>query len=190
MKEDQELVKLVLAGDMRAFEELVRRYEAGILRFTYNMVRSKESAEDITQEVFIAAYNKLYTFKQQYKFSTWLYQIARNKCIDYGRKYGNVQSVNLDYLNLPSREMSPENIVEFKETKRKVEDFIATLSDIDRQILILRYSYEQLTFGDIAEIIKLGESAVKKRYYKIYDRYEEFIEKNKCGESLKKVLDI
>src|SRR4051812_5783748 len=96
MKEDIELIRAVLKGDINSFEEIVARYEMGIVRFIYNMIRNKETAEDLTQEVFINAYKKLHSFRQEYKFSTWLYQIAKNKCIDHIRKYGKTQEVNME----------------------------------------------------------------------------------------------
>jgi RNA polymerase sigma factor (sigma-70 family) len=189
VREDQELVKLVLAGESKAFEELVRRYEAGVFRFIYNMVNNKETTEDITQETFISAYNKLYTFKNSCKFSSWLYQIAKNRCIDHIRKYSNKKEVGAELLNVIPSDVSPESFVEYMEMKNTVESFITTLGDVERQILFLRYSYEHLTFGDIADILKMGEAAVKKRYYKIYDKYEVYIEKRAGNGGLKKVME-
>lgn len=174
MKEDLELIRAVLRGDMNSFEEIVARYEMGIVRFIYNMIRDKEAAEDLTQEVFINAYKKLHTFRQEYKFSTWLYQIAKNKCIDYIRKYGKAQEVNVEDVRISSCELSPEGYMEYKETRHIVEKFICTLKDLDKQILILRYSQEHLTFGDIAALLNMSESSVKKRYYKIHDKFEAY----------------
>ena len=86
MEEDIRLIKGILNGDVKCFEALINKYEMKILKFIYYKVGQKEVAEDICQEVFITAYNKLNTFKYDYAFSSWLYTIARNKCIDYGRK--------------------------------------------------------------------------------------------------------
>lgn len=174
MKEDTELIRSVLKGDINSFEEIVDRYEMGIVRFIYNMIRNKETVEDLTQEVFINAYKKLHTFRQEYKFSTWLYQIAKNRCIDHIRKYGKAQEINTEEVHINSSELSPESYAEYRETKYIIEKFISTLKSLDRQILILRYSQEHLTFGDIAALLNMSESAVKKRYYKIHDKFEDF----------------
>ena len=178
--QDKEIVERILNGDVQAFELIINRYEMSIARFIYQMVRDKETAEDLTQEVFILAYNKLFTYKSDYKFSAWLYRIARNKTIDYIRKEGKVKSVNLDDIGpICSNESSPEEIIEFRELKETIESFIKTLDIIDKQILILRYTKHELTFNDIADMLNMSLSSVKKRYYKIYDKYEKYVSRNK-----------
>lgn len=175
MDEDLKLVNEVLNGNIDSFNILVNKYELVILRFIFNMIRDKEAAEDITQEVFITLYNKLYTYKDQYKFSNWLFQIARNKSIDYIRKYKRVYEANMeDVREMVSQEISPEQSAEYKETKKLVESFIKDLNEIDKQIVILRYSGNYVTFTDIAEILNMSESAVKRRYYKTRDKFKEF----------------
>lgn len=180
--EDLKLVQEVLKGNIDNFNILVNKYEFTILRFVYNTLKDREAAEDITQEVFITVYNKLYTFNKNYKFSNWLFQIARNKCIDYIRKYKRVYEANVEEVgDIASAEISPEQSVEFKETKKLVEIFINTLNDVDKQIIILRYSNEHITFSDMAEILKMTESAVKRRYYKARDKFKEFRIKKEEG---------
>lgn len=177
--QDKEIVERILNGDVQAFELIINRYEISIARFIYQMVRDKETAEDLTQEVFILAYNKLFTYKSDYKFSAWLYRIARNKTIDYIRKEGKVKSVNLDDIGpICSNESSPEEIIEFRELKETIESFIKTLDIIDKQILTLRYTKHELTFNDIADMLNMSLSSVKKRYYKIYDKYEKYLSRN------------
>lgn len=175
MEEDLRLVLEILKGNIDSFNILVNKYELSILRFVYNTVRDKEAAEDITQEVFITVYNKLYTFNKEYKFSNWLFQIARNKCIDYVRKYKRVYEANVEEVGeMVSREISPEQSTEFKEVKKLIENFLETLNDTDKQIILLRYSDDDMTFSDIAEVLRLGESVVKKRYYKARERFREY----------------
>lgn len=176
------LVLEVLKGNIDSFNILVNKYEFIILKFVYNTIKDREAAEDITQEVFITVYNKLYTFKKEYKFSNWLFQIARNKCIDYVRKYKRVYEANVeDVHELASNEISPEQNAEYKEVKKLVEDFINTLNDIDKQIIILRYSNERVTFLDISEILNMSESAVKRRYYKTREKFKDFRLKKEKG---------
>lgn len=178
MDEDLKLVKETLNGNIDSFNIIVNKYEIFILKFIYNMIKDREAAEDIAQEVFITVYNKLYMYNSSYKFSNWLLQISKNKCIDYIRKYKRVYEANLeDVRDLSSKEISPEQSVEYKETKERVEKFINSLGDIDRQIIILRYT-EELTFLDIGEILNMSESAVKRRYYKARDKFKSnFINK-------------
>ncbi len=175
MEDDLKLVQEVLKGNIDSFNILVNKYEFAILRFVYNTVRDREASEDITQEVFITVYNKLYTYNKQYKFSNWLYQIAKNKCIDYVRKYKRVYEANVEEAyEAISNEASPEQSAEFKEVKKMVEAFLNTLNDLDKQIVLLRYTNERMTFMDIAEVLNMGESAVKRRYYKARERFSEY----------------
>lgn len=174
MDEDIKLVKAVLNGNVDSFNIIVNKYEMTILRFIYNMLRDREASEDIAQEVFITVYNKLYMYNSSYKFSNWILQIARNKCIDYIRKYKRVYESNLeDAAELTSKEISPEQCAEFNETKQRVLSFINGLNEVDKQLIILRYTQE-LTFYDIGEILNMSESAVKRRYYKLRDRFREY----------------
>lgn len=172
--EDIKLVNSVLQGDIESFNIIVSKYELMVLKFIYNMIKQKEAAEDITQEVFITIYNKLYLYDKKHSFSNWILQVSKNKCIDYMRKYNKVYESDIDEAyNVSSKDMSPEEIAEFNETKLSIKKYIETLEEIDKQILILRYS-QNLTFIDIAEILKLTESTVKRRYYKVRENYKGF----------------
>jgi DNA-directed RNA polymerase specialized sigma24 family protein len=87
MPGDDEIIRGVLAGDLAAFGLLVRRYQASVLRFAHNMIRDRHEAEDLGQEVFVAAYRSLHTYDaRRCQFSTWLLVIARNKCLNMLRK--------------------------------------------------------------------------------------------------------
>lgn len=184
MEQDLKLVKEILNGNIDSFNIIVNKYEYMIFKFIYNMVRNKEASEDITQEVFINVYNKLYLYDSKYKFSNWIFQIARNKTIDYIRKYKRTYEANIDEIEeYASKDISPEQWTEYMESKKNIENFISTLSEIDREIVILRYSSEGITFSDIAETINMSESAVKRRYYKVREKYREIAnsEEKRCG---------
>jgi len=178
VEEDLKLVDQVLKGNIDSFNILVNKYELSILKFTYNMIRDKEAAEDITQEVFIIVYKKIYTYNREYKFSSWVFQIARNKCIDFMRKYKRVYEANIDNeKDNSSKDISPEAMAELRETKREIQKFINTLEEIDREILVLRYS-EEITFIEMAVILNINKATIKRRYYKIRERYKDFISLN------------
>lgn len=182
MDEDLKLVSEVLSGNMDSFNIIVNKYGMPIMRFIYNMVKDKEAAEDISQEVFIAVYNKLYTYKNTYKFSNWLYQIARNKAIDYIRKYRRVYESNIEeILNIESRDESPEQAAEYSETKNMIEKFINSLDEYDRQIVILKYSSKDITFLDISQILNMNESSVKRRYYRARDEFKDMMSVRERG---------
>lgn len=184
IKDDLELVEEILKGNMDAFNIIVNKYELSIFKFVYNMVRSREAAEDITQEVFITIYNKLYLYNKAYKFSNWVFQVARNKSIDYVRKYKRVYESSIEeYENLSSYKNEIEDTAMYDELISTIVKFINTLSQEDKQILYLRYNNEELTFKDISEVLNLTESTVKRRYYKIRDNFnnQQNNTERRCG---------
>lgn len=177
MNDDVKLVREILKGNMDSFNLIIGKYEPSILNFTYRMVRNYEAAQDITQEVFITLYNRLYTYKQEHKFSNWLFQIARNKTVDYIRKYRRVHEVNIeDAENTLCCSSNMDESINYLETRQEVEGFMKTLNETDRQILILKYGNRNSTFSDIAQILGMGESAVKGRYYRLKDKFKTFIQ--------------
>ncbi|MGH4140454.1 RNA polymerase sigma factor [Clostridium sp.] len=181
MQEDLNLIESILDGNVDSFNILVNKYELTVLRFIYNMIKDKEASEDITQEVFITVYNKLYLYDKNHKFSNWLLQISKNKCIDYIRKYKRVYESNIeDITNIMSKEMSPEQVAEFKETKETIESYLNCLNEIDRQILIIKYS-QNITFYDLAQILEMTESNVKRRYYSSREKFKTFISQKEKG---------
>lgn len=169
------LVEETLNGKIKSFEDLVSKYEIVVMRFIYSMIKDKQISEDITQEVFITVYNKLYTFDSKYKFYSWILRIAKNKCIDHIRKYSKINETNIDEtLGISSKEISPENIIEFKETKEIIRRYINNLGELDKQIIMLRYS-SNVTFGEISKILDISESSVKRRYYKIKEQFKKYM---------------
>ncbi len=161
--EDAILVSNVLKGDVDSFQVIVEKYQLNILRFIYGMIKQKEASEDITQEVFITVYNKLDMYNNKYSFINWVLQIAKNKTIDYMRKYRKVYESDI----------GPEESLEYLEVKENVNKYIKTLDQVDKQILNLRYS-QNLTFRDIGEILDITETTVKRRYYKVRDGFKVF----------------
>lgn len=176
--EDITLVNNVLKGDVSSFEKIVEKYQLNVLRFVYTMLKEKEASEDITQEVFITVYNKLSMYDNKYSFLNWILQIAKNKTIDYTRKHRKIYESNIDEAyDISTKAMGPEDTAEYNETKRRVENYIQALEITDKQILSLRYT-EDLTFKEIADIIGITETTVKRRYYKIRDGFKAY--SNKC----------
>jgi RNA polymerase sigma-70 factor (ECF subfamily) len=179
--DDSELVKDILDGKVDSFNVIIYKYESSIFKFILTMVKDGEEAKDLTQEVFITMYNKLYTYRGQSKFSSWLYQIARNKSMDYLRKTKGVIKLSIENAwDVSSKELLPEQWLEFKETKNEVQNFIKCLDDTTRQILILKGSNEDFKFADIAEILNINVGTVKTKYYRLWDKYNSFINEERC----------
>lgn len=178
---DSELVRDILNGNIESFDKIINKYEYSVYRFIFAMVRDAEEAKDITQEVFITLYNKLYMYRGKSKFSSWLYKIARNKSVDYIRKNKKVIPLNIeDAWDISSSELLPEQWLEFKETREELQSFIESLDNITKHILILKSSDSSLKLADIAEILNINISTVKTKYYRLWDKYNSFISEKRC----------
>lgn len=171
--EDIKLVEGILSGDVECFNQLMMKYEPIVQRFVYNMIKEKHTAEDISQEVFITIYNKIDMYNRKCKLSSWILQIAKNKTIDYIRKYKKAVETDIQEVRgVATDELSPEEALEVKETKEEIKSYIDGLNQEDKQIIILKYS-KGITFDDIAEIIDMKVSTVKRRFYKAREGFRK-----------------
>ena len=170
MKDDSEIIKEVLNGNTKNFNSLVIKYESMIQKYIYCSVRNKELTSDLTQEVFISVYEKLYTYNTGLKFSNWILKIAKNKCIDYIRKSKKLQEINIDDIPCIASDYNiPECTAELHELRDNIKNFINSLEKNDRDILILKCLNDNMRFIDVAQILDISESRVKRRFYKIKD---------------------
>lgn len=161
MKADNELVAEALTGTRPAFAELVRRYQKPLLRLALRFTRDAVAAEDVVQECFIKAYNKLNLFEGRASFKSWLYQIAINTAKNRMRK------PSAEVVNLADVEMADHSSSEAKLLKCALEDRLAKEVDAlpprQRTALWLRI-FEDLSFKEIAEIMACPYDTAKANY--------------------------
>ncbi|WP_461205163.1 RNA polymerase sigma factor [Clostridium sp. DL1XJH146] len=173
-KSDELLVMEILNGNIKSFEKIVEKYQTVIIRYVNNFVKDQSIAEDISQEVFITIYNKLKQYNNKYKFSNWMFQIAKNKTIDYIRKKKRLNETIIEGAYDLSSNDNLEEIIEFNETKKYINEYINTLDKESKQILSIRYTSNK-TFKDISKILNISESTVKRKYYNVRKNFSEFI---------------
>jgi RNA polymerase sigma-70 factor (ECF subfamily) len=170
---DPVLVRAAAAGDIDAFEALVRLYQQPVWRFLCHLVRDPALAEDLAQETFLRAYRKLDGFAHQSRFSTWLFQIARNAGIDALRSRDRGARL-LEVVPLPAARPSPEGGAE-------LEAGLASLSPKLREALlvveVLGYRYREA-----AVILDAPEGTVKSRVHQARERLVAWMEAD-TGES-------
>jgi len=169
---DEELVDAFQAGDLSAFDDLVRRWERKIQAAIYRVMGTEDEARDLCQEAFLKAYRALGSFKREARFSSWLYQIALNLCRDRmrrrkGRTMVSLETLETDAPLLRSTEHgpSPLELVEASALSRAVADAVSELPDEQREVIVLK-EYQDLTFLEIAEILDVPLSTVKTRLYR------------------------
>ncbi len=171
---EKQLAKKAKSGDRQAFTELIDIYKDRIYHMAYRMVNNREEAEDIAQETFIRVYSNLDRFDEAYKFSTWIYRIATNLCIDRIRKKKAQFSLDesldgeegLDgYSRLATNQLTPEMEVVQGELQNEVQHAIQSLPSKYRSIVILKY-LQDLSLAEISEITNLPISTVKTRIHR------------------------
>lgn len=169
-----EIITRASRGDQQAFTELVRRFEPQVHAVCLKMVHNQETARDLTQETFVKAFGALDSFDRSFTFSTWLYKIARNTCIDHFRRQ-KLETYSLDaplqtkegqmQRDFPSPIHSPERHLLLKERGRLITDAIESLPDKYREVIQLRHKQE-LAYEEIAEILSVPLGTVKARLFR------------------------
>ena len=161
--EDNDLVARTLDGDVRSYEELVRRYERLVGRVLYSYARREISVEDLVQETFLRAYDRLETFNPDYRFKTWLLAIANNLGVDTLRRRRETVEFNPEiHASLAS---GPEAEAVEADRSRSIQEAVGALPEIYGVPLVLRYS-EEMSYAEIAEVLDVTIPAVKSRLFR------------------------
>lgn len=162
--EDKELVILAVKGDSKAFEQLVFRYEKPIFIYIQRFLAQKETAEDITQETFIKIFRSLKTFDPEYKFKTWIYTVATNTVYDWLRKAKNnkelfiIDDPDTNFETIGTSDAYKE--LEEKQNKEHIDNALTKLKPVYQTVIVLYYR-DELTYDEIAQVLKVPINTVK-----------------------------
>jgi RNA polymerase sigma-70 factor (ECF subfamily) len=160
--DDSILVQAAQDGDVDAFEELVRRYQATIYRVALRMLGSRADAQDATQETFVRAWRALPRFRHDSTISTWLYRIVTRRALD---KIATRRATGtLDEVELESGP-DPAQAAEHRERLGAIRRAIANLPPEQRAALVLR-EFEGLSYQEVADVLGASLSAVKGRIHR------------------------
>ena len=170
MINEKELIRQVLSGNDDAFAQLVTVYEKQVYHLCLKMTGSSEDAADLAQEAFFKAWKGLRFYKFESSFSTWLFRLTTNVCIDHLRKQKrkNVLSLTVDdeedgqEMELMDREPLPEEQLLSRERNCQIRTAMTRLDEAARTILVLRV-VEDLTYEQIGQILDLNVGTVKSR---------------------------
>ncbi|WP_291350732.1 sigma-70 family RNA polymerase sigma factor [Desulfosporosinus sp.] len=165
IKGDEELIQAILAGNGEGYADIVERYQTGLFRTAYYYTQNVEDARDLTQDIFIKAYNNLTVFRQGSAFSTWLYRIAVNHCLDWCRKKKPQYVEASCFDNLCTEEDSPEDLFLQQEIASEVQTAVASLPPIYSTVLILYY-FQDFSPQQIAEITDAPKRTVETRLFR------------------------
>lgn len=159
---DNELITAFQQGDESAFAALVDRYRTRVVNIAYRFLGDPDSAQDAAQEVFVKIYTSAKSFRPNAAFTTWLYRITANACVDEIRKRRRSKTESSNELPefVSDSSTSPEEQVRLSELAREVRAAIAALPENQRMAVILQ-RYEELSYRQIADVLKTSIPAVE-----------------------------
>ncbi len=174
---ERSLLRRLRERDERAFRELLELHRDRVFNITYRMLGNRAEAEDVAQEVFITVFKTIENFREEAKFSTWLYRVTVNHCknrIKYLARRHDRDRDELDEtsvgangttLGQPVRAAQPDRVLEGIQMEGILKDAIASLDEEQRTVVILR-DIEDLSIEEICEITDLPDGTVKSRLHR------------------------
>ena len=180
--QDLKTIRRCKRGEEAAFAEILSRYRGAIYNLCYRMTRNPEDARDLAQEVFIKVFRLLDRFDENYAFSSWLFRIATNHCIDHLRRnrlrflaLDGVGSDGEEYeVQLPDPGPRPDTVLQRKEAMARLDEVIADLPPHYKAITLLRHD-QQLSYEEIAEILQLPLGTVKARIHRARNLVQQML---------------
>jgi RNA polymerase sigma-70 factor, ECF subfamily len=186
---DDELLDRFAAGDAAAFGELLKRYRVPLYNFIARSVRDTEAAADLLQEVFTRVIQHAGEFSRNSKFSTWLYAIARNLCIDHGRRMSHRRHASLDVATangaspersgatpwverLPRDQPDVDTSAASSGLRRRIAEAVEALPEEQREVFLMR-QVQHLSFAEIAAVVGVSENTIKSRMRYALERLQE-----------------
>jgi len=166
----EDLMARIAEGDDSAFETLVHRYQTSILNLIYRFIGDRTQAKDLAQEVFIRVWQSARTYQPKAKFTTWIYRITANLCLNelksarrkkwFSFNHSNEDAENTIEETLSDGAPSAEDLLLAKERSRQIANALQSLSENQRMALVLK-RYDDLSYAEIAQIIGCSVSAVE-----------------------------
>ena len=173
-RKDEELVAAILDGETEQYTELVRRYQGRVVNYLYRLLHSVDDAHDLAQDVFLRVYRALDRYNPEYKFSTWLFRVARNAAIDVVRKR-KLQVVSMhgqeredgtsSAWDFPDGGPGPYGDARNRERGDAIRLAIEELPMEYRELISLRH-YAELSYGEIAEMKDMPLGTVKNKLFR------------------------
>ena len=185
-EEEMRIIAKVLDGDTNAFEALVEDQKKVVFNLALRMLGNEEDAYDISQDAFLKAYTNLASFRGDCKFSSWLYKLTTNLCLDFIRKRNRHKVVPLvfeddngdsEYMEIPDDTYSPEACTEQKQLRESVRAGLSKLAPQQREILVLR-EIGGLRYDEIGRQLNLEEGTVKSRIFRARKKLCEILSKD------------
>ncbi len=181
--DDSILLNAFVQGDANAFEILLGRHRRALFNFLLRSVRDADRAEDLLQEVFLRVIQNASDFQGQAKFTTWLYTIARNLCVDHARKMSHRRHASLDaapagrdsgamHERIARSDPPPDRQAVAPALRDRIAHAVEALPEEQREVFLMR-QLQGLSFADIAAVVGVSENTIKSRMRYALERLQE-----------------
>ena len=185
MNEEKALIERILSGDQEAFAILVEQHQKQVYNLCLRMVSNSADAEDLAQEAFVKAWKGLRFYKFESSFSTWLYRLTSNVCIDFLRRQKRRTAVSLTSpeeadsteFDVTDLQPGPEELAIHRDDQRAVSKAMSQLDEEHRLVLTLRV-VEELSYEQIADVLGVKTGTVKSRLARARNRLRNILVQN------------
>lgn len=170
MMTDVELISKILDGDENLLKNLIDRYKDQVLKICYGLTQNQSDAEDVTQEVFIEVYQSLSTFRNESKFSTWIYRISINKSLNFIRKqkrlkiFNSIEELftgkNVNRIEQADSSRLPDDFSDPEHETKQLKAAISMLPE-PQKIALSLFTYQELSYKQIAEVMNVSLASVE-----------------------------
>lgn len=183
VREDYSLIRKALEGEQDSFSRLMQKYRDSVSNIIYKIIHDKEEVDDLLQETFIKAFASLRSFNEQYSFSTWLYKIATNNCIDFLRKkklktFSIDRTINYEEgeatYEIPDYNYEADKHLLDEQRKNVIQDAIQSLPEKYRMVIVLRHQQEK-NYDEIAEILNIPIGTVKAHIFRAREMLNKYL---------------
>lgn len=183
--EEKALIKEAQRGNLLAFESLVKKYDRQVLQLVYSFVQNTQDAQDIYQEIFVRVFKNIHRFQFKSQFSTWLYRVVVNYCINFKKRFSySKPHFSLNHapeesgetwtITIQGKELNPEDSLLNLELSREIESALETLSDRQKTVFILRH-YHGHKLREIAEIMHCSEGTIKNYLFRATQKMQKLL---------------
>ena len=177
-RSDETLIKQALKGKKQAWVTLVKRYEKHLYNYTLRMVSNKEDAMDLMQDIFIAVFRNLSTFRGESQFKSWMFKIAHYRCIEFYRRKKPTQSLDdIPELEEEADSDCPEQYMHRGQQAKELHVAMQSLSFNQKVVVELKF-FQHCTFEDIAQQLGISTNTAKSRLYSALDKLKDQLEVN------------
>ena len=159
--EDVKTIRKILKGDLRAFEKLVVKYQRPIYNGAYRMLNQHEDAEDVTQSVFLKAFENLNSYDPRYKFFSWLYRILINESINFLKHRSIADETDADAVPEIEDKHDRQGQIELE---KDIQEALMELSSDYRSVIVLNH-FQGFSYNEMSTILHIPEKTVKSRLF-------------------------